>query len=146
MFRKWLLWRKLKIKYRIDYIKVVLVLTGENKKLDQACLSHLDDFVKRKYAESVIIFYPAECYKDGDIRVESGYKVKLCPLSRAVIDRLYSFYCFMKFFDNIVFTYVDEPSDNQLGRYLRETEVNEEDAACLALYHLRYVPEHDARI
>ncbi len=141
MFRQWFLWRKLKIQYRINYKKVVLVLAGENKKLDKACLDHLDDYIHRKYAESAIVFYPAECYVGGLVVAEKNYEVKLCPMQKETIERLYSFYCFMKFFDSIVFTYTYKPMDNQLQRYLNETDVNEEDAACLALYHLRHVPD-----
>ena len=43
------------------------------------------------------------------------------------------------FFDNIVFTYAFRPQDNLLGKVLKETQVNEEDAVCLGLYHLRAV-------
>ena len=143
MYKEWLLWRKLKIQYRIDYKKVALVLAGENKKLDRACLDHLDDFVHRKYADSAIIFYSKEKYGDGEIAADSDSEVRICPMPQETIERLYSFYCFMKFFDNIVFTYTDKPSDNLLQRYLDETGINEEDAACLALYHLRCVPSAD---
>ena len=41
----------------------------------------------------------------------------------------------------IVFTYTTSPKDNQLGRVLKETQVNEEEAVCLGLYQLRKVPE-----
>ncbi|NBH20534.1 hypothetical protein D3Z55_24965 [Clostridiaceae bacterium] len=53
---------------------------------------------------------------------------------------MYDYYSFHKFSDKVVFTYTDLPGDNQLGRALRETKVNEEDAVCLGLYHLRRVP------
>ena len=140
MYKEWLLWKRIKRKYRINYSKVVLVLSGENRKLDKVCIDYLDDFVRRKYAKEALIFYPENEYSKDEFGLVKEYRVEAVPLPQKTIDRLYSFYCFMKFFDNIVFTYVDKPTDNQLGRYLRETEVNEVDAACLALYHLRHIP------
>ena len=67
--------------------------------------------------------------------------VHIDAMSKADMEKLYDYYSFMKFFDNIVFTYVDKPEDNLLGTYLEKTDVNEEDAACLALFHLRSVPK-----
>lgn len=61
-------------------------------------------------------------------------------ISKKRLELLYDYYCFEKFFDNIVFTYTAKPAENMLGRVLTETDVNETDAVFLALYHLRNVP------
>lgn len=136
----WLFWQKLKMKYGIDYRKIVIVLSDENHELDRQVLVHLGDFVRRKYASSVIILCKEE-YKDEWMNFfENDSAVAVCVLTDKEMTLLYSYYCFTKFFDNIVFTYIDTPADNLLGTYLRKTDVNEEDAACLALYHLRCVP------
>ena len=58
-----------------------------------------------------------------------------------ILKALYDYYSFDKFFDNIVFTYKTFPKYNLLGKVLNETSINEQDAVCLALYHLREVPE-----
>jgi hypothetical protein len=136
----WLYWRKIKIKYRIDYSKVVIVLSGENYELDRQVLVHLSDFVQRKHASSVIVLCKEEYQKEWTEILENDMPVSVRTMSDEKMKLLYSYYCFEKFFDNIVFTYIDTPRDNQLGIYLRKTDVNEEDAACLALYHLRCVP------
>jgi hypothetical protein len=140
MYKDWLIWERIKIKYKIGYDKVVLVLAGENKALDKACLDHLPDFMSRKSSDRCLVFYPDDCYKAIDLRPVTGREVRFISMKRRIIERLYHFYSFMKFFDNIVFTYSDRPQDNLLQRFLDETDVNEEDAACLALYHLRKVP------
>ncbi|WP_026496488.1 hypothetical protein [Butyrivibrio sp. WCD3002] len=140
MIKGWFLWKILRIKYGINYKKVVLVLSGENRALDMACIDNLPDFIGRKYARAAIIFYPEDVYSLGDFDISPGDNVKLISLPGGDISKLYDYYCFMKFFDNIVFTFTDKPADNLLQRYLDETDINEDDAACLALYHLRYVP------
>lgn len=137
----WLYWRKIKIQYGIDYNKVVVVLSNENHELDRQVLVHLPDFVQRKHAGSVIVLCKEEYQKEWTAIWENDLlTVSVRKMSDEKMKLLYSYYCFVKFFDNIVFTYTDTPRDNQLGIYLRKTDVNEEDAACLALYHLRCVP------
>lgn len=136
-------WFRLCISYQINYKKVVLVLTNENKKLDYYAVAYLEYFVKRKYAEKVIIlFHDIESKK----MVESFHfpfevKTVFYPLEK--INKLYDYYSFKKFFDNIVFTYTNCPEYNLLGRVLDETSINEQDAVCLALYHLRKVLKLD---
>ncbi len=142
LLSRWFMWNRFKKEYRIDDKKVVLVLAGENRALDMACMDHLNDIAKRKYADSVLVFFPEGLYGDDELRsYMTGWPVNPVPLPVDTIDELYGYYGFFKFSDNIVFTHADKPADNMLKRYLDETDVNEEDAACLALYHLRYVPE-----
>ena len=136
----WLYWEKLIIRYRINYRKVVIVLSDENMELDRQVIKHLGDFVKRKHAADALIF----CHEDKKAELQNSIKqdmpVNIISMKDEKMSLLFSFYCFAKFFDNIIFTYTDTPRDNYLGRYLRETDITPEDAACLALYHLRYVP------
>lgn len=133
-------WNWLRLRYVITYKKVVLVLTGDNEKLDYYCLKYLEHFLKRKYAKSAIIISDDEKVLKNVEKMKFRFPIELCYLEKKRIELLYDFYSYMKFFDNIVFTYTDRPKDNLLGRILAETDVNEEDAACLALYHLRAVP------
>lgn len=137
----WLFWQSIKIKYAINYSKALIVLSNENHELDKQILLHLTDFTKRKHVDCAVILCVEECVSEWTLFL-SGYNcVHIDTMSEADMERLYDYYSFMKFFDNIVFTYTDKPEDNLLGTYLRETAVNEEDAACLALYHLRSVPK-----
>lgn len=137
----WLYWQLLRLKLKIDYHKVVIVLTDENRKLDEYVLAHLEDFMDRKYADHALLVCTEEREKELVFSYECERRVRIHAVQAAQMDLLYSFYSFMKFFDNIVFTYAERPKDNLLKRFLDETNVNEEDAACLALYHLRYVPK-----
>lgn len=136
-------WYQLKLLLWITYKKSVLVLTGESEELDDCCILHLGDFMKRKHVNSSIIIYSSD--REFHINWEDGMeRIRKYRISEGQMRLLYDAYCFYKFFDNIVFTYTDVPEDNLLGRYLRETEVDAEDAACLALYHLRCVPKRKA--
>lgn len=138
-------WLRLCIIYKINYKKVVLVLTGENRILDYYAIAYLEYFVKRKYAdEAVILFHDVETKKMiKDFHFPFEVKTVFYPLEK--IEELYDYYSFEKFFDNIVFTYTTFPKYNLLGRVLNETAVNERDAVCLALYHLRTVIELDEK-
>jgi len=140
----WLYWQQLRIKLKINYQKVVVVLTDDNRELDKEIMIHLKDFMDRKYADQAIIL----CKENRKIQFsphEAEKWIDVHPIASERMELLYAFYSFMKFFDNIVFTYTEKPEDNLLGRYLVETSVNEEDAACLALYHLRCVPSRRAK-
>lgn len=137
----WIYWKKLCISYRINYDKVVIVLSDENSELDKQVIKYLPEFIKRKHAIEAIVY----CRKYNLLEIEEirsrESNITIVPMNDEDMELLYSFYCFTKFFDNIVFTYISKPCDNKLGLYLKETNVNEKDAACLALYHLRHVPD-----
>ena len=135
----WIYWKKLIVKYQISYHKIVIVLSGESGVLDQQVLIHLKEFMDRKRAKEALIIY-SEASNIGELQLPSNCRYQLIEVLNGDIDKLYKYYCFTRFFENIVFTHIDTPKDNMLGKYLRETEINEEDAACLALYHLRYIP------
>ena len=44
----YMIWQALRLKYRIGYPKVVLVLAGQNKELDAAALAYLGYYAERK--------------------------------------------------------------------------------------------------
>lgn len=136
-------WQVLRMRLRIDKKKVILVLTGENQTLDNYALLHLKDFADRKYADGVIVL-SADKVAQKKIRVIRALgldvPVRWCRWSKQKIRYLYRYYSFYLFSDKIVFTYTSQPKDNQLGKLLSETEVNEEEVVCLGLYRLRAVP------
>lgn len=134
------IWKMMCLRFQIDYKKVVVVLVNENEMLDYYAMMHLKNYMNRKYAEeALILFDDKKVYKMvKSMRLDVRVKLYRYPVKR--IKRLYEYYSFYKFFDNIVFTYTTQPKDNQLGKALKETQVNEEDAVCLGLYRLRSVP------
>lgn len=139
ILKEYFQWLRLSIKYKINYKKVVLVLINENKTLDYYAIAYLKYFVKRKYAdEAIILFHNAESKKMFE-KFNFSFKVTAVYYPLEKIKKLYDYYSFEKFFDNIVFTYTSFPKYNLLGRVLDETSVNEQDTVCLALYHLREV-------
>lgn len=133
-------WMAFRIKYHITYKSVVLVLVGDHLDLDRWAVRHLGNFMSRKYAVKGMIIWNTP--ENGEMlkkeRIPDQIKTKRLEKDKILL--LYDYYSFDKFFDNIIFTFLDTPEENLLGRILRETEVNEEEAVCLALYHLRRVP------
>ena len=134
------IWDVLRLRLQIHNGKVVIILTGENRKLDYYTIVYLEDFMNRKYAnEAIILLNDKKSYEMVKI-VAPSVRLKIYRYSKNKIKRLYRYYSFFKFSDRVVFTYTGFPEDNQLGKALRETEINEVDAVCLGLYRLREVP------
>ncbi len=131
------LWRSIKRRYHIDDKTVVLVFPGQRQDLEESCIKYLKIFMSRKGADKAIIFY-----REKTVIKMIKDKEEIVPvrLKEKYMSRLYELYSFMKFFDNIIFAYADSPADNMLGKCMDETDINSDDAAALALYHLRYVP------
>ena len=149
MIYAWFCWNIFKIIHAITYKTVVVVLTGEDVMIDYYCIQHLNDFAKRKYARKKIVIYfetvEDKRYKNCIQSLKKSPETKVIKLSYKWGELFYDFYSFHKFFDNIIFTYTSRPEENLLFRVLKETNVNEEDAACLALYHLRYIPQRSEK-
>lgn len=133
-----LFWNLFKLLNNVTYKVVVLVLTGENKKLDLYAVKYLEKFMARKGAKKAFIISVA--FEPQIIEfVGENKNIFMKKMNSNKIKLLYDYYSFDVFFENIVFTYVSSPEENLLDRVLKETDVNEEDAVCLALYHLRCV-------
>lgn len=113
---------------------------GDNQKLDEYALIHLKDFMDRKYAKGAVLFLKDKRDYGRFKRVKLPEGVKFCLYPVRKIQILYDYYSFHRFSDKILFTYTDSPKENELGRLLRETEIDEEEAVCLGLYRLRSVP------
>ena len=134
------IWNILRLRLRINSKKVVIILVGENRKLDYYAMLHLKDYMKRKCVNQALILLDEKNIYRMVKKVASAVDLKIYHYPKDKMKRLYDYYSFYKFSERVVFTYTDQPKDNQLGKALRETTVNEEEALCLGLYHLRTVP------
>lgn len=140
------LWLAIKWRYCMDYSKIALVLTGENETVDEYALSYLDHVIERKCAkEALVIVSDRKAVKRPLIR-RCRYPVRTKVISDRKIKLIFKWHCLDKFYKNLIFTYVRTNQDNLLERFLNETEINEEDAVCLALYNLREIPEQKAGV
>lgn len=135
-----LIWKIWKLRFRVDEKMVVLVLVNENTKIDGYALAHLEDFMNRKYANRAVVIFNYKKTEQQIRTIPLPSCVKLYRCSRNTIKAIYRYYSFYKCSDKLVFTYTNYPKDNQLGRILRDTLINEEEAVCLGLYRLRKVP------
>ena len=136
----WLYWTWFRRFYQISYESVVLVLASEHKELDVWAVRHLDDFVKRKFADRAVVIYYDKAGENASRQLCVSCRCVRLKLPITRVRLLYDYYCFDRFFDNIVFTYTSAPDENLLGKVLDETDITGEEAVCLALYHLREVP------
>ena len=135
-------WKLLKLRYGIDYSKVVLVLTNEDTDVDACALKYLDKYVERKVAnEAIVIVFGNKERDDKAEKYHFKHKTKFIHCNKKTIDRIYKRNCLSKIRNNIVFTYIDKTENNLLGRFLRETDINADDVVCLAFYNLRMNPD-----
>ena len=142
-----LIWQKYKRRFCLDEHTVVLVLAGENRKVDYYALAHLEDYVKRKVASRGVILAADKRALGQARKMKFPFDTEVCRVKENEVLRLHDYYCFEEYFDNIVFTFIRRPEANMLWKLRRETEVNEEEVACLGCYCLRRMPEkkQDAR-
>ena len=137
-----ILWNFIRIRDHINYSKVVLMLTGENKEVDKKALEYLDFVIRRKYANKAIIYAPNNgIYEFANKNLKSEYEVSTKQIRLKTMDHIYKRYCLSKMFRNLFWTYIDKTDENLLGRFLRETDIDAEDVVCLAIYNLREIPE-----
>lgn len=124
------IWKNIVKKYNISNDSVVLILAGENLVIDEVAVNRLTQYKNKRFATKAFVILP----KNYDIEVNGNEK--LIYLSKKKISKLYHLYCFVHYFDNLVFTFINTPKDNNLGQYLSKSDVTEEDIVCLALYRL----------
>lgn len=137
-----LIWSNLMRKESLDDKKIVLVLTGENDRVDEYALKYLDDVIDRKYAEEALVIAADEKMTEKIDQYTYSHPVKTRILPPKKVGLIHKWYCLDKlFFRNLIFTYVRTNKDNLLERFLQETDVDEEDVVCLALYNLTRIPE-----
>ncbi len=136
-----LVWRKYKRRFGLDGRTVTLVLAGESRKVDYYALAHLEDYVKRKVASrAVVLASDAKALRQARKR-RFPFPVDVRRVAWKEILLLHEYYCFEEYFDNIAFTFIRRPEANMLWKLLRETDVDEEEVACLGCYCLRRMPE-----
>ena len=110
----WLFWQRIRLKYAINYNKALIVLSDENYELDRQVLLHLPDFTERKHVDRTIVLCDESRVSEWTSFLTGDNTVQIHTMSKADMEKLYDYYCFMKFFDNVVFTYTDKPADNLL--------------------------------
>lgn len=137
-----LLWKYLRLRYAINDTTVVLFLAGENPKIDEYALKYLGLVMERKVCNRVVIFVENEelfCFAKGKLNSSTNADVR--KITTAQIMAVYNWYRVVRFNKNLFFTFTDRTKDNLLGKFIRETEINEKDAVCLAIFNFRKVVE-----
>lgn len=135
-------WKYLCLRYHISGTTAVLFLSGENPGIDEYALKYLDRVMDRKRCDAAVVFAEnKEILQFAESHLTTNKHVKIKMISKDYIESIYNWYRVVRFNKNIFFTYTDKTKDNLLGRFMRETEINEKDAVCLAIYNFRSVLE-----
>jgi hypothetical protein len=96
----------------------------------------------RKRCDAAVIFVESEeILQFAETHLNTNKPVKIKMISKDYIASIYNWYRVVRFNKNMFFTYTDKTKDNLLGRFMRETDINEKDAVCLAIYNFRGVVE-----
>lgn len=133
------IWKRLKRRYHIDYSKVVIALPEGDVQWNQYALLHLKDYMDRKSAGAAIILCPSEEIEE-EIRPYCQTNYTIVRECKADMIKLNQYYCFFRFFDNIVFFSLGFPKDNISGEIIENGIITKEELICLGFYHLRSVP------
>lgn len=139
-------WEKIKSSLNIIGDTVVLVLANENECLDQMALNYLPDYVLRKRAVRAEILVPNDIMKAKLQNLQYNFAFKITLVDSELLRDIYEYFCFAFNLDNITFTFLDLCTYNTLGRIIEETDINEEEAACLGVYWLRELPGEIANV
>lgn len=134
------IWKWLKIKYRINYDCVVIILTEQDEEWNKLALKYLQDYMKRKSAKKALIFYTGNC----TLKYLEPYmtdNIQMFKMKELQVRRLIRYYCLYRFFDNIVFFSLEEPKDNNGREILSNGKITKKELICLGFYCLRYVPD-----
>lgn len=133
------LWHYLKARHGIGERSALLILTGENEKVDSYAVQYLQAYVQRCKADRVYV-WTGQGGLFEKARKACSIPVRRFHMTEKQLRLLFDYYCFYRFFPNPVFTYINQPKDNQLGKLLLRGGADEEDIVCLGLYNLRIVP------
>lgn len=126
-------WICFKLFHGINKDMIVLALANENKKLDDIAVKRFSEMLDKRYATGGMILAQREVFDDI---VCNDKRIKVIYTSSKKMEDLFSLYCFYSFTNNIVFTYVDTPKDNYLSDYIKNSDIDENDVVCLALFRL----------
>ena len=139
-------WYTIKKIYRINEKTVVIFVPEVVYKWNAVVLKYLPTYIKRKSAEYAIVFATED--NQNDIR-ELCYQyckynnVDIKVINRIKMKRLMDYYCLYRFFDSIVFFFLNYPKDDNRSYYiLGTTDVTMKELVCLGFYHLREVPKY----
>ena len=83
----YLIWTAVRLRENVDYKKVVLVLTGENERVDDYALRYVDHVIERKYANEALVIAPDRETAEKVSRYDSIHrvKVKILPMKKIAL-------------------------------------------------------------
>ena len=135
-------WHQIRRKYNIDENTVVVALPEKHCDWNEIAIKYLPDYIKRKNADRAVVLVVDETIVDKR-RTECNSDLVLYRLIEPeCLKKLMKYYSLHRFFDKIVFFYLEYPKDNKSSFILNSTEVTMDELVCLGFYRLREVPSH----
>lgn len=133
-------WDVFRILNHISDEEGILVLSGENAKIDEISVARFGEYLKKKYlSKGVILVNRFERNMINHIKKNTALHIRIISLSPIRLKHFYKLHCVKPFVGNIAFTYINTPKDNKLGKYLEKSELDENELVCLALFRLGHV-------
>jgi hypothetical protein len=135
------IWINEKRRLHITYDDVVILLSEDDGEWNRQALLLLPHYMKRKGARRAIIFASENISMEFVKRNTSGVNIVLEEVNLEKQHLLNRYYCLRRFFDNIVFFFLDYPKDNNAREIIENDNISKRELIALAFYVLRCVPE-----
>lgn len=133
-------WDIFKLSKHISNEDGILVLSGENTKIDEISIARFKEYLEKKYlSKGVVLASRLEQSRIDPIKKNIAPHIRIIYLSPNKLKHFYELHCVKPFAAHIAFTFINTPKDNKLGKYLEKSELDENDLVCLALFRLGHV-------
>lgn len=133
-------WDIFKLSKHISNEDGILVLSGENTKIDEISIARFNEYLDKKYlSKGVVLVSRREQSRIAPIKKNIASHIQIIYLPPNKLKRFYELHCVKPFAAHIAFTFIHTPKDNMLGKYLEKSELDENDLVCLALFRLGHV-------
>lgn len=130
-------WLRLDKTYSINKDGLHVILMPENdRELNEQALRHIDDMVKYRRANGVIILTNQQWILDSAQSVSDSIKT-VHMISDKKIDALLSFYELYEFTERLATISLTRPFNRQVHRALGVHGITKEDLVCICIYQIR---------
>ena len=130
-------WLKLDRTYSINKDGLYVILMPENdRELNEQALRHIDDMVKYRRANGVIVLTNQQWILDSAQSASENVRA-VRRTSDKKIDALLSFYELYEFTERLFTVSLTKPFNRQVHRALGVHGITKEDIVCICIYQIR---------
>ncbi len=130
-------WLKLDRSYSINRNGLYVVLMPEDdRELNEQALRHIDDMVRYRRANGVIVLTNQRWILDCAETVSENVKA-VCDISAQKINDLLSFFELYEFTERLFTISLTKPFNRQVHRAVGVHDITKEDIVCICIYQIR---------